>query len=72
MKIETASISGLWKFKDTTLKEELEAIAEELAKDDHYIKVYIRRVSKEKNGTGITYVTDTIIGEKKLMNISRR
>lgn len=58
-------ICGIWKFKDTVASEELEAFAEELAQDEKYIHVYIRKVSKDQFGIGVTYKSETEVGQKE-------
>lgn len=57
MKAETRYdiVSGLWKFSDEVKIEELVEIAEEWAKDENYIHLYIRGVSKDQNGIGFAY-----------------
>ncbi len=52
-------ITGLWKFKDSISITELQSFAEELAKDDHYLHVYIRRASKDQQGLGVSYKAET-------------
>jgi hypothetical protein len=51
-------ITGLWKFKDSIDIREIEQFANELAQDEHFIHVYIRKASKDQEGLGITYKAD--------------
>lgn len=51
-------ICGLWKFKETVDPDLMEEVAEEFAKDPHYVHVYIRKVSKDQYGIGVSYVSD--------------
>ncbi len=59
-------ICGIWKFKDSVNTEELQNFAEELAKDEQYMHVYIRKVSKDQIGIGFTYKSDFAVGDKEL------
>lgn len=54
----TGSIMGLWKFHERVGGRELIEVANELAKDENYIHLYIRKVSKNQNGIGFTYASD--------------
>lgn len=56
-------ITGLWKFKDSVSLSDLESFAEELAKDEKFKQVYIRKASKDQNGLGIAYLSDIDLDE---------
>ncbi len=45
-------ILGLWKFDQRVNNKDLLEVANEWAKDDNYIQLYIRRVSKDQYGIG--------------------
>ncbi|MDQ5981528.1 MAG: hypothetical protein QG570_277 [Patescibacteria group bacterium] len=47
--------TGLWKFADSISEAELLDLANEWAKDDRFINLYIRKCSKDQNGIGYTY-----------------
>lgn len=55
MEKRTDLITGIFKFKDSVPGDQMDAFAEELAKDDKYIHVYIRKVSKDQYGVGVAY-----------------
>lgn len=55
MKKENSLITGIWKFSDSVSKKELTEIAEEWAKEENYINLYIRKVSKDQHGIGFSY-----------------
>lgn len=57
-------ITGIWKFKETVSEDELASLAEELAKDEKYVQVYIRKVSKDQSGIGVTYNFGKSVKEK--------
>jgi len=58
-------ITGIWKFKDAVTEKELEEFAQELAQDDHYLHVYIRKVSKDQFGVGIAYKSEVEVDQEK-------
>ena len=49
---------GLWKFHERVGERDLIEVANELAKDDKYVQLYIRKVSKDQNGIGFAYESD--------------
>ena len=51
-------IMGLWKFRERVGEKDLLEIANEWAKDDKYIQLYIRDVSKDQAGIGFVYDGD--------------
>jgi hypothetical protein len=50
---------GLWKFSDKISMEELVSLATEWASDDNYVSLYVRGTSKDQNGIGFAYKTNT-------------
>src|SRR5512135_813342 len=48
-------VLGLWKFNRNVSNKELLGLAEEWAKDDKYIHLYIRGASKDQDGVGFAY-----------------
>lgn len=48
-------ILGLWKFENRVSHEDLLDLADEWAKDDNYVELYIRGVSKDQTGIGFAY-----------------
>ena len=48
-------IMGLWKFHEKIPQKDLFETATELAKDDRYISLYIRQVSKDQYAIGFSY-----------------
>ena len=61
-------ITGLWRFKDSIDPKEIEQFAQELAKDEHFVHVYIRKASKDQEGLGITYKADQEIDQEGFHN----
>ena len=51
-------IMGLWKFHERVGEEDLIEVTNEWAKDEKYIQLYIRKVSKDQNGIGFAYEGD--------------
>lgn len=51
-------IMGLWKFHQRVGNKDLIEVANEWAKDDNYVQLYIRKVSKDQDGIGFAYKTD--------------
>jgi len=49
---------GLWKFDERVGEKDLIEVANEWAKDEKYVQLYIRKVSKDQNGIGFAYETD--------------
>ena len=48
-------IMGLWKFRKRVNEKDLIEVANEWSKDDKYVQIYIRTVSKDQNGIGFAY-----------------
>lgn len=48
-------VLGLWKFHERVSNKDLLEVANEWAKDDKYLQVYIRKVSKDQYGIGFAY-----------------
>ncbi len=48
-------VLGLWKFHERVSNKDLLEVANEWAKDDRYLQVYIRKVSKDQYGIGFAY-----------------
>ena len=46
---------GLWKFNEKVSHSELVSVADEWAKDDNYILLSIRAVSRDQHGIGFAY-----------------
>lgn len=53
---------GIWKFHERVGNKELLNLANDWAKDDNYVQLYIRKVSKDQLGIGFAYKSD---GTKK-------
>ena len=51
-------VIGLWKFHERVGEKDLIEVAEEWAKDENYIQLYIRKVSKDQLGIGFAYKHD--------------
>ena len=51
-------ILGLWKFNEKVGNKDLLEVANEWAKDENYIQLYIRKVSKDQYGIGFAYKHD--------------
>jgi len=51
-------IMGIWKFNQKVGNKDLLEIANEWAKDDKYVQLYIRKVSKDQYGIGFAYESD--------------
>ncbi len=64
-------IMGLWKFHNKVSENALIEIAEEWAKDENYVQLYIRKVSKDQSGIGFAYKGDgTKEGHDKYFDIT--
>lgn len=51
--------TGIFKFDDAKVsKQELADFGEELAKDDNFIMLYVRKASKDQLGLGFSYIYD--------------
>lgn len=50
--------SGMWKFDKSVSESELVAIAEDWAKDEKFLGIYIRKCSKDQYGLGFVYKYD--------------
>ncbi len=51
-------ILGLWKFHERVGEKDLLEVANEWAKDDNYVQIYIRQVSKDQLGIGFAHKND--------------
>lgn len=51
-------IMGIWKFHERVGEKDLIEVANEWAKDERYVQLYIRKVSKDQNGIGFAYESD--------------
>ena len=49
---------GLWKFHERVGEKDLIEVANDWAKDERYLQVYIRKVSKDQMGIGFAYKSD--------------
>ena len=50
--------TGLWKFSDNVGEKDLIELANEWAKDEKYMHLYIRKASRDQLGLGFTYITN--------------
>lgn len=49
-------VMGLWKFSDRISTEQLEEVAKKWAAEDpNYLRLYVRKCSKDQFGIGFTY-----------------
>jgi len=51
-------IVGLWKFQERVGEKDLIEVCNNWAKDENYVQLYIRKVSKDQLGIGFAYVGD--------------
>ncbi len=51
-------IMGLWKFHERVGGKDLIEVTNEWAKDEKYVQIYIRKVSKDQSGIGFSYEGD--------------
>ncbi|HLB51801.1 MAG TPA: hypothetical protein VJL30_02660 [Patescibacteria group bacterium] len=51
-------IMGIWKFQERVGEKDLIDLANEWAKDEKYLQLYIRKVSKDQLGIGFAYLGD--------------
>ncbi len=53
---QTKNYLGIWKFRDEKVSlEDLQSLAEEMAKDERYLSLHIRKCSKDQHGIGFEY-----------------
>ena len=57
---------GIWKFHERVGNKDLLEVADEWAKDEKYLQIYVRRVSKDQYGIGFVYDSD---GSKEAQDV---
>ena len=55
---EQTLIMGIWKFHERVGNKDLLKVANDWAKDDNYLQLYIRKVSKDQLGIGFAFKSD--------------
>ena len=55
MEVSKSLVMGLWKFHERVGEHDLIEVANEWSKDEKYINLYIRKVSKDQLGIGFAY-----------------